>query len=310
MPDSMPPWLWISGWTLVGLFVGSFLNVAIHRYPLEGESVSHPRRSKCPSCSTQLGWKENVPLLSWLIQKGRCRTCGWRIPLRYPLVEALTAGVWLLTVLVTPQEEPFLLAVRVLVLSGLVLATFVDLDCFEIPDSVSIGGMVAAPVLSFLVPELHAYSPVAAWFSEAGEGVTRVGALTASLLGLAVGAFILYAVGRLGDRLFGRESMGFGDVKLLSAGGGFVGAGGVVMTLVIGSFLASAIGILNMLRIFAGSLARARRIGIPRSVRRARIYARARGRYIPFGPYLAGGIGIALLWWKDVLELVLPAVPR
>lgn len=309
MPEPMPPWLWITGWTLVGLFVGSFLNVAIYRYPLEGETVSHPRRSKCPSCAKQLGWKENLPLLSWLAQRGRCRACGWRIPVRYPLVEAVTAAIWLTMVLVTPREEVALLAVRVLVLTGLVLATFVDLDCFEIPDSVSIGGMVLAPLLSFLVPEIHAWSPIAAAFSEAGEGVSRLGALTASLCGLAFGGGILYGVGWIGDRVFGRESMGFGDVKLLAAGGGFVGPGGVVMSLVVGSFLASIVGVLNMFRIYLLTRARARRIGIPRSVRRARMYARARGRYIPFGPYLAAGIGIALVWWKDVLVLVMPELP-
>ena len=94
MPLGIPlAWFQI-WWGVVGLFVGSFLNVAIHRFPLEGETVSHPRRSRCPSCRTTLTWKENIPLLSWLIQLGRCRTCGWRIPWRYPLVEALNAGLW------------------------------------------------------------------------------------------------------------------------------------------------------------------------------------------------------------------------
>src|SRR5215212_756717 len=90
----LPPaivWMW---WGLLGLFVGSFLNVAIHRLPLEGETVSNPRRSRCPSCKTTLTWRENVPLLSWLWQRGRCRTCRWPIPARYPLVEALTAIAW------------------------------------------------------------------------------------------------------------------------------------------------------------------------------------------------------------------------
>ena len=81
-----------------GLVVGSFLNVAIHRLPLEGETVSRPRRSRCPACRTELTWRDNLPVLSWLLLRGRCRTCGWRIPVRYPLVELLTAFLWGLVV--------------------------------------------------------------------------------------------------------------------------------------------------------------------------------------------------------------------
>jgi leader peptidase (prepilin peptidase)/N-methyltransferase len=242
-----------------------------------------------------------VPLVSWLVQHGRCRSCAWRIPLRYPLVEALTAGLWLLAAWTTPADEPGLLAVRLLVLTGLVLATFVDLDCFEIPDSVSKGGMVLGPLLALAVPELFADSPIALAVSPDAAEVTRFGAFTASLAGLLLGGGILLAIGWVGDHVFGRESMGFGDVKLLAAGGGFVGAGGVVVALMIGSLLASLIGVLNMARLYVSARARARAIGVARSHRRAAAFARARGRYIPFGPYLAAGIGIVLLYWNDVL---------
>ena len=92
-----PVWFALTSWTLFGLFVGSFLNVAIYRYPLEDQTVSNPRRSRCPQCGKDLRWTENVPLLSWLVQLGCCRGCGWAIPWRYPLVETLTASLWLLT---------------------------------------------------------------------------------------------------------------------------------------------------------------------------------------------------------------------
>jgi leader peptidase (prepilin peptidase)/N-methyltransferase len=305
MPETIPREALLAWWGLLGLFVGSFLNVAIARYPDPELSVSHPRRSRCPSCGHQLTWKENLPLFSWAAQLGRCRSCKWRIPVRYPLVELLTGAIYLLVALETPQGELPLLAVRLLVISGLILATFVDLDCFEIPDSVSKGGMVLGPLLAMAVPELFADSPVAARFATASGEVGAFGALTASLLGLVVGGGILLAIGWLGDRMFGRESMGFGDVKLLAAGGGFIGAGGVIVALMIGSLLASVAGLGNMLRLYALTRARARARGIPRSHRRASAFARARGRYLPFGPYLAAGVGIALLYWNEVLELVL-----
>jgi leader peptidase (prepilin peptidase)/N-methyltransferase len=156
MPFGIPlAWFQI-WWAVVGLFVGSFLNVAIHRFPLAEETVSKPRRSRCPSCRTTLTWKENIPLLSWLVLRGRCRTCGWRIPSRYPLVEALNALLWWLAASQwSPGGESLsielgLCVVRSVVLSGLVVATFVDFDCFEIPDEVSIGGMVLAPVAVLL----------------------------------------------------------------------------------------------------------------------------------------------------------------
>jgi len=132
----MPLPVFLAWWCLVGLLVGSFLNVAIHRHSIEGESISKPRRSRCPSCKTTLTWRENIPLASWLWQRGKCRTCGWRIPFRYPLVEALNAGVWVWIASQTFPERWALGLVQCVVLSALIVATFVDFDCFEIPDEV------------------------------------------------------------------------------------------------------------------------------------------------------------------------------
>lgn len=283
-----------------GLFVGSFLNVAIHRYPLEGQSVSHPRRSRCPRCGHELAWYENIPLASWLAQLGRCRACRWRIPLRYPLVEVLTAALWVHVAWITPPESYGLLGVRLLVVSALLVATFVDLDTFEIPDSVSIGGMFAAPLLSLLVPELHADTWVARWMSAEPGGVERVASLSACLVGMAVGGGTLFLVGALGSRAFGREAMGFGDVKLMAAGGGFVGPGGVLAALLIGSLLGALAGLANLVRFYclirSRDRSRARRRGPLRSLASARAVA----RYIPFGPYLAVGLWSTLLHWPWV----------
>ena len=297
---------------IVGLLVGSFLNVAIHRLPLEGETVSKPRRSRCPACRKTLTWSENIPVFSWLLQLGRCRGCGWRIPIRYPLVELLNAGLWLLVVSLTGWANPGVLLVQCVVLSGLLVATFVDFDCFEIPDEISIGGMILAPIASFALPALHDTTFVAQWFSDPArlaEGhVDRLGALMGSLAGMAVGGGVLIAIGWIGSRIYKRDAMGFGDVKLLAAGGAFVGPGGALAAMMIGSVLASVVGLLAMWRFFYISWTRAHARGNKRGIGRTLQVARIAGRYIPFGPYLGMGIGIVLLAWEDVVRL-LPQFP-
>lgn len=292
-------------WSVFGLFVGSFLNVAIHRLPLEGETVSKPRRSRCPSCKTTLTWKENVPVLSWLVLRGKCRTCKWPIPWRYPLVELSTACLWGFAAWRTLPEHFDLCLVYTIVLSGLVVATFVDFACFEIPDEVSIGGMVLAPIASLLVPALHAGSPVAAWIDGPGAvEVSRFAALTTCLAGMVVGGGILWLIGKIGSAIYGRDAMGFGDVKLLAAGGGFVGPGAILVALMIGALVASVAGLGNVVRFFVLLRARANARGRRGRIGRSLAVARIAGRYLPFGPYLAVGIGIVLTAWKDVAGLI------
>lgn len=298
----LPHAVWLTWYGLVGLFVGSFLNVAIHRLPLEGETVSKPRRSRCPQCRRQLTWKENVPVLSWVVQLGRCRGCGWRIPWRYPFVELLTAALWVGLALYTGLDRPALLAVQTLVVSALLVATFVDFDYFEIPDEISIGGIVLAPIASLLLPELHAASPIPRWLDLVGDGgeVTRLGALVTCLSGMAVGGGLLLGVGWLGSKVFGRDAMGFGDVKLLAGAGGFIGPGGVLVALMIASLIASVAGVGNILRFLFVVGARHRARGKESGLGARMRVARVAGRYVPFGPYLAIGIGIVLVAWKDV----------
>lgn len=305
----LPREAWLLWWSVLGLFVGSFLNVAIHRLPLEDETVSKPRRSRCPSCKTTLTWRDNVPLLSWLALRGRCRTCGWRIPWRYPLVEALNAGLWLLAAWWTLPERFDLCLVQSVVLSGLVVATFVDFACYQIPDEVSKGGMWLAPLATLLVPDLHATSWVAHVTSGAGaEGVTRAGALFSCFAGMAVGGGILWGIGALGSAIYKKDAMGFGDVKLLAAAGGFVGPGAVVGALLIGSVLASVVGVLNWIRLFTILRLRARdrraAAFFGAGTRQSLVIMRLFGQYLPFGPYLAVGIGIVLLDWNDVVRLL------
>jgi len=294
-PTHLP---WVAA--VFGLFVGSFLCVAVHRYPIPDQTPSRPRRSLCPECGHVLAWWENIPVISWLALRRRCRACRVVIPARYPLVEISTAFAWWVTAHMTPHDEPLLLVVHLLVVSGLLTAAFVDLDCFEIPDTVSIGGMVLAPIAAVAVPELHSHTWLARWISD-GVEVTRGGAGAAALAGMAAGGGVLLIVGRLGSRAFGQDAMGLGDVKLLAAGGGFVGPGGVLVALFLASVTASVVGIGNLLRFFCLVRQRDRSRGRERGAGRAWRTARVAGQYLPFGPHLALGVALALLFWEPHL---------
>src|SRR2546426_8505205 len=135
---------------ILGACVGSFLNVCIYRLPLN-LSVNQPRRSFCPSCKKEIPWHQNLPLISWLVLRGRCANCGSRIAVRYLVVELLTALLFL-TVWV---NFPWQLAIAYCVFVALlIVATFVDFEHFIIPDEVTIGGVSAGIVASFLLPAL------------------------------------------------------------------------------------------------------------------------------------------------------------
>jgi leader peptidase (prepilin peptidase)/N-methyltransferase len=298
----MPPELLVAWWALLGLVVGSFLNVAIHRFPLAEETIARPRRSRCPQCRHELTWRENVPVVSWVLLLGRCRWCRWRIPWRYPLVELFTGALFGVAAWLSGPTAWPLVLVQSIVLAGLIVATFVDFDCFEIPDEVSIGGMLLAPVASFAVPALHRQTWLAHELSE-GAGPDRAAAVWASLAGILVGGGILLLVGWLGRLVYRRDAMGLGDVKLLAAGGGFVGPGGALAALFVGVLIASVVGVLNIARLYLLVRRRARARKTPKSAGQALRAARVAGRYLPFGPYLGIGIGIVLLGWNHVLRL-------
>ena len=196
---------------LFGACLGSFLNVCIYRLPRESLSVSSPPRSFCPSCGNRIRWGDNIPLLSWIVLGGRCRFCHAPISMRYLLVEALT-GVLFATVAARQlAQSPLSLAawaVMTLFVAALVVASFIDWDLRIIPDEITIGGMIVAPLAALAVPELHS-RPVdgsVSWLLVAlVEPVERVAAvlpgglregplaiLLAAVLALAGGAAGLY----------------------------------------------------------------------------------------------------------------------
>ena len=140
--------LWASAAVFVfGLICGSFLNAVVYRLP-RGIGLGHPKRSFCPQCGRFLPWYENIPVASWLWLRGRCAGCRLGIPARYPLVELLTAGLflWLWSSFPPP------VAVAYMILAGILVAgTFIDLEHMILPDSLTVGGAAAGVVLSMLV---------------------------------------------------------------------------------------------------------------------------------------------------------------
>src|SRR5437764_4653703 len=134
-----------------GACVGSFLNVCIYRFPLN-LSINQPRRSFCPSCKRQIPWHQNLPLVSWLVLRGRCANCGARIAFRYFAVELLTASFFL----IIWKAFPWPIAVAYLVFIALVItATFIDFAHFIIPDEITIEGTVAGLIASIVIPSLR-----------------------------------------------------------------------------------------------------------------------------------------------------------
>ena len=173
---------------VTGAAIGSFLNVGIYRLPRD-ISIKEPRRSFCPTCKTQIPWQQNIPLVSWLFLRGRCAKCGAKIAFRYFGVELLTALLFLAVWEVFPLKVAIAYWVFV---SILLIATFVDLEHFIIPDEITIGGTIAGIVASFLVPELMSAD-------------SRLAALVRAGLAAALGYVILWIVLEGGKIAFGKK---------------------------------------------------------------------------------------------------------
>jgi len=220
----LPPWFWSAAVFLLGACVGSFLNVCIHRIP-RGESVVRPG-SHC-ACGQPIAWRDNVPLLSWLWLRGRARCCGRAFSIRYPLVELLTAGLFLACWLQFPAGK----ALGGMVLVSLVVgATFTDLDHMIIPDGFTLGGAVVGVGLSLLLPALHGQAHEFLLLASLRAGL-------AAVLGVFVGSALVLWIALLAEAALRKEAMGFGDVKYLGALGAFVGWQGAVFAMFGGAIL-------------------------------------------------------------------------
>ncbi len=229
----------------LGAILGSFLNVLILRLPKD-ESVVFPG-SKCPKCEIPIAWYDNVPIVSWLVLGGKCRSCKVGISIQYPLVEFVVAVIWGLSV--------WFYGLTLMALAAAVFATILlgiavtDARHYLIPDEYSLGGLVLGLLLSLR----------GGW-----DG------LIVAFIGAAVGFVVLYAVAFLGEKAFGKEAMGGGDVKMMAMVGAFVGWQGVLLTIFLGAFL--------------GTL-----VFVP-------LLATGRKPLVPFGIFLAAGAAIVFVF--------------
>lgn len=207
---------------IFGAVIGSFLNVCIYRIPV-GESIVHPP-SHCPKCGASIHWYQNIPVLSYLILRGRCASCGVRISARYPLVETLSG--FLFALVLSRFGFQWATPVYWLFAAALIVITFIDLDHQIIPDVISLPGIVVGFLCSFAVPWL-------AW--------------TDSLCGLLVGGGSLYLVASGYQLLTKKEGMGGGDIKLLAMIGAFIGWKAILPVIFLSSLLGTLVGVPIML---------------------------------------------------------------
>jgi len=218
------PWFFTAVAGLFGALIGSFLNVCIYRIPKD-ESVVTPR-SHC-GCGQLIAWYDNIPVLSWLILRGRARCCGRPFSFRYPFIELLTAILFAVCWYLFPAGK----AVAGMVLVAIVIcATFIDIDHMIIPDVFTIGGGVVGVLLSIALPSLHGQNHEIYLVASARSGLD-------GLLGLMVGSSLVLWIALIAEAILKKEAMGFGDVKFLGALGAFVGWRGAVFAMFGGAIL-------------------------------------------------------------------------
>jgi len=238
---------------LFGAVIGSFLNVVIFRLP---RKITFWRgRSCCPSCGALIHWWQNIPVLSYILLRGRCGQCHGSISPRYPLVELLTAAAfagWVYRLGPTLEAAGYVYLTCVLI-----CVLFIDWEFQIIPDKLTLPSIVVGLVW--------------AWFTPLS--------FTSSLIGVAVGGGGLYLVALLGDWIFGKESMGGGDIKLAAALGAFLGWQKVVLVFFMSALIGTVVSLIWML--------------VSREMRTKRL--------IPFGPFLAIAAMVTAAWGPDLI---------
>jgi leader peptidase (prepilin peptidase)/N-methyltransferase len=217
MTETLPPLLGLVFAGAFGAIVGSFLNVCIHRLPL-GASIVWPS-SACPRCKRELSWYENIPVLSWLVLRARCRTCQGPISIRYPLVEALTSALFVAAWWYYGPGP--LLASRLVFGCALVVLFAIDLEHHLLPNVITLPGILVGFAFSF--------------FTEPGW--------IASLIGILAGGGVLYLIAVVYLWVRHEEGLGMGDPKMLAMIGAFLGWKLTLLTLMLGSLSGTVIGL-------------------------------------------------------------------
>jgi leader peptidase (prepilin peptidase) / N-methyltransferase len=274
-------------YALLGLAVGSFLNVCIHRLPRR-ESVVVPA-SHCPACGHGIAPYDNIPVVSYLVLAGRCRHCGARISLRYPAVEILTALAFYACAAKWEFSGPCF--VNSLLLAAVIVLMFIDYDHQILPNVVTLPGTVAGIALcAFQDPAFYmdrvTYRLSALLSPGGGQSFL---AWVGSLFGAAVGAGTLFAVAALYELVRKRQGLGMGDVKMMAMVGAFLGWRLAVLTIFMGSALGSLLGVFLML-----------------------FHGRSLQTKLAFGTFLGAATALALFFGLPFLDWYagsLPAAP-
>jgi leader peptidase (prepilin peptidase)/N-methyltransferase len=250
MPDLslVPP---AFGYVLAGVFgaiIGSFLNVVIHRVPLE-ESIVFPN-SRCPSCGVVIAFYDNVPVLSWVMLGAKCRGCKERISFRYPAVELLTAVLFVAVAM--HDGLSVALPFDLVFVSALVALIFIDAEHMILPNAITYPGMVFAVVARLAIPYLSGNWHFDDLPSLSQGAFAGMPVWVTSLAGAAIGALIgggsLWLMGWTWEKLRGIEAMGLGDVKMMFMVGAYLGWRLTILTIFVGVLSGSIIGVLMMAR--------------------------------------------------------------
>lgn len=207
----------------VGMCIGSFLNVCIYRLP-SGKSIVHPA-SACPECGTAIRWYDNIPLISYILLRGRCRGCKTSISIRYPIVELLCGLFAMTSWMRFGNMLPAL--IYFIFTAALLVITFIDIDYRIIPDIISIPGIPLGFLASLLLPQIK-------WLD--------------SLIGIIAGGGSLLAIAWGYHLVTNKEGMGGGDIKLLAMIGAFLGWQGVLFTIMASSLIGTVVGVILMVR--------------------------------------------------------------
>ena len=261
--------LWVFG---LGLVIGSFLNVCIYRIP-EGLSLLWPA-SKCVNCSKRVVWHDNIPVLSYLFLKGKCRYCQHKISALYPITEIITGIVFLSlfhSVLMVKGDLICAYIFYLIFCCLLIIGSIVDLKLYIIPNEITYTGLILAPIAGLLCVGSRNLNSAQGYFDNSVN--QWMASLQTTMIGVFVAGGMIYLCGLIGKLVFRKDAMGFGDVKLMGVIGGFIGWKLAVATF----FLAPFFGLL---------------FGIPRLISK-------RGKMIPYGPFLSLAAFICLLF-QDV----------
>ncbi|HEX6135555.1 MAG TPA: prepilin peptidase [Longimicrobiales bacterium] len=258
----MPEWLvWVFAGA-VGAAVGSFLNVCIYRWPAEQSVIRPP--SRCPACERELSWRDNIPIFGWLLLRGRCRYCGAAVSVQYPLIELVTALIWIAAVVrFGVTFDALHSAIFLTILLGIAMT---DAKEMVIPDQFTLVGAALGIALAF-----------------APGGLTVTHAIMAAVLGY----LLLWGVKLVAEKALGKPALGVGDIHMMVLVGAFLGAPGMLLTLMLGSFLGLV-------------------IGVPLTWLRGRL--QFMGSYLPLGTFLALGAAAAHVWGDVIIAAYLDLI--